>query len=185
MTKLASEIVGIMNSRNEYMEKQAGLSSFIARKVVKPVSRFLFGKTDLAAAKAKRYLQSKRIFDKLYKPVKVQAEYVNHFADEVAKMKNPYFRDPMLKIYDEASDKYGKMAEPFEKRLRELAKMRVYHPEGPIRDAELARKNFFRDVTNLGLLGLGSGGGAFVGRLTAPEPTLQDVINKYIDKIRK
>lgn len=31
MTKLANEIVEIINSRNEYMEKQAGLGSFLAR----------------------------------------------------------------------------------------------------------------------------------------------------------
>ena len=180
MTKLASEIVEIINSRNEYMEKQAGLGSFIAKKVVKPVSRFMFGKTDLAAAKAKRYLQSKRIFNESTKLVGEQEKLVKNIEKLQGKYPEHYF--DLQEMRSGIRDKLWDKLIPIQSRKWNLEVMRPIRPEEAINKAKEVRDNAYRFGRDLGILGSGSVIGGAVGRLTAPEPTLQDVLNKYKDR---
>lgn len=183
MTKLAEQIVEVMNSRNEYMEKQAGIVSFIARKIVKPASRFMFGKTDLAAAKAKRYFQSKRIFNESTKLVGEHEKLVNNIEKLQGKYPEHYFA--LQEMRSDIRDKIRDKLTPILSRRRNLDMMRPMHPEEAINKAKEVRDNIYRFGRDLGIFGGASVAGGVAGRLTTPEPTLFDVFNNYIEKIRK
>ena len=149
MTKLASEIVGIINSRNEYMEKQAGLVDFIAKKVIKPVSRFMFRKPNWY-----RYHN-----DKLIQKIKILRDVSERAARG----------GDMHKFYN-ATDR-------MRKRIDDLQLLDM-----------LAGPSSYKTMKNLenkiGLVG-GTGIGTYIGtKLTTPEPTLSDVFNNYMEKIR-
>ena len=197
MTKLANEIVEIINSRNEYMEKQAGVVNFIARKVIKPVSRFMFGKTDLAAAKARRYLQSRDLLDEARKLIFGRLKVNGKELDDLGKKYREFTRTArnrsiakykeMSRVSENLSQKLGIL----DQRGADLDK--IYENLGGssgIREAldkaNYARHNAYRFGRDLGILGSGGvvGGvvGGVAGRLTAPEPTLQDLLNKYKDR---
>ena len=191
MTKLASEIVGIINSRNEYMEKQAGLSSFIAKKVVKPLSRFMFGKTDLAAAKARRYMQSKNLWEnghnahrKAYEALVRDGDRLTGKFDKLLRdpnmsgtsedlMKTPYFSTG-YKNLKQRQNSLGQWGANLLRRNKDLEKMhKNLGGSSGIREAidkaNAARDNAYRFGRDLGILGSGSVIGGAVGRLTAPE----------------
>ena len=201
MTKLANEIVEIINSRNEYMEKQAGLSSFIAKKVIKPVSRFMFGKTDLAAAKARRYLQSSDLLDKAMKlnseKLKINGKEFDDLGkwyQEITRNKSLEERMPdamnfhkKINELEQVTKKLEQKGDILRYRLADLGK--TYKNLGGssgIREAldkaNYARHNAYRFGRDLGILGSGGVVGGVAGRLTAPEPTLQDLLNKYKDR---
>ena len=203
MTKLANEIVEIINSRNEYMEKQAGVVNFIAKKVVKPVSRFMFGKTDLAAAKARRHLQSRDLWEKSRNAFNETTDAWLKDKHHLEELINKSVRDTKKSIAEkmQASAYFaGKQkginqrgnaiiqkGEDLKRRKEELDK--IYENfggssgiRGALDKANEVRDNAYRFGRDLGILGSGSVIGGAVGRLTAPEPTLQDVLNKYKDR---
>ena len=180
MTKLAEQIVEVMNSRSEYMEKQAGIVNFIARKIIKPASRFMFGKTDLDEKKKKRYFQSKRIFNESTKLVGEQEKLVNNIEKLQGKYPEHYFalQEMRSDIHDKIRDKLT----PILSRRRNLDMMRPMHPEEAINKAKEVRDNVYRFGRDLGIFGGASVAGGVAGRLTTPEPTLQDLLNKYKDR---
>lgn len=149
MTKLANEIVEIINSRNEYMEKQAGLSSFMARKVVKPVSRALFGMEDKLDATRKMLRQKLDILGRVGDDAMRSGDAVK--LNDVVQRAGQYVNN--LKFYDSLMSRGRATREAF--------------------------------ADKVGLLG-GAGLGSYItARLATREPTFSDVINNYIEKIKK